>query len=113
MTDANLPIEGLSIGEGCLLYPNSNLEMVRLSTLSDGEFWPVSCGLVAAFNPRVRILIIDNYHDLDEDNFNALCVAAEKHSMQVWIHKTLRTEDDAGAGFLIRDGQIVNKPEAA
>jgi hypothetical protein len=113
MSSADIPIDGLSIGEGCLLYPNSNMDMVRLSALSDGEFWPVACGLVAAFNPRVRIVIIDNMHDLDKGNFEVLCGAAKKYGMQIWIHKTLWDESDAGAGFLIRDGQIISTPKAA
>ncbi len=106
LSSAQIPIDGLSIGDGCLLYPNSSMEMVRLSALSDGEFWPVACGLVAAFKPRVGIVIIDNYWDLDKQNFEALCAAAEKYGMQPWIHKTLREESDAGAGFLIRNGSI-------
>jgi hypothetical protein len=111
MATAEIPIDGLSIGDGCLLYPNSNMDMVRLSALSDGEFWPVACGLVAAFNPRVRIVIIDNMHDLDKKNFELLCTSAKIYGMQVWIHKTLFEEKDAGAGFLIRDGQIVGNYE--
>jgi hypothetical protein len=111
MATAEIPIDGLSIGDGCLLYPNSDMEMVRLSALSDGEFWPVACGLVAAFKPRVRIVIIDNMHDLDKSNFEALVTAATKHGMQIWIHKTLWDESEAGAGFLIRDGQIIGAPK--
>jgi|WetSurMetagenome_2_1015567.scaffolds.fasta_scaffold124706_2 hypothetical protein len=113
MSSAQIPIDGLSIGDGCLLYPNSNMEMVRLSALSDGEFWPVACGLVAAFKPRVGIVIVDNYWDLDKTNFEALCAAAKKYGMQPWIHKTLREESDGGAGFLICGGGIVSAPNAA
>ena len=111
MSSAEIPIDGLSIGDGCLLYPNSSMDMVRLSALSDGEFWPVACGLVAAFNPRVRIVIIDNLHDLDKQNYEALCQAAKKYGMQSWIHKTLWDESNAGMGFLIREGQVVGKPK--
>ena len=93
------------------MYPNSQMDMVRLSALSDGEFWPIACSLVAAFKPRVRIAIVDSLHDLDKNNFELLCEAAEKHKMQVWIHKTLWDESDAGAGFLIRDGEVVNEPK--
>jgi hypothetical protein len=107
MSSADIPIDGLSIGDGCLLYPNSSMEMVRLSALSDGEFWPVACGLVAAFKPRVGIVIVDDLFALDKGNFEQLCAASKKYGMQVWIHKTLWEEKDAGAGFLIRDGQIV------
>jgi hypothetical protein len=110
MSSSEIPIDGLTIGDGCLLYPNSCMEMVRLSALSDGEFWPIACGLVASFRPRVRIVIIDNMHDLDKSNFEALCAAAEKYGMQIWIHKTLWDESGAGAGFLIRDGQVVKGP---
>lgn len=108
MSSAEIPVDGLTIGDGCLLYPNTQMDMVRLSALSDGEFWPVACGLVAAFNPRVRIVIIDSLHDLDKNNFEQLCEAAEKYGMQIWIHKTLWNEADAGAGFLIRDGRVIN-----
>jgi hypothetical protein len=111
MATAEIPVEGLSIGDGCLIYPNSHMDMVRLSALSDGEFWPVACGLVAAFNPRVRIVIVDNLHELDKNNFEALCAASVKYGMQIWIHKTLWDEADAGAGFLIRDGQVVSAPK--
>lgn len=113
MATAEIPIDGLQIGDGCLLYPNSSMDLVRLSALSDGEYWRVACGLVAAFNPRVRIMIIDNIHDLDKRNFEALCEAAKKYDMQIWIHKTLWDESEAGAGFLIRDGQVVSEPKAA
>lgn len=107
MQNAQLPIEGVSIGDGCLLYPNSSMDMVPLSALSDGEFWPVSIGVVAAFNPAVAVVIIDNYHDLDEDNWKIMCDAAKKHGLQVWVHKTLRSDKDFEGGFLIRGGEIV------
>lgn len=109
MSSAQIPIDGLSIGEGCLMYPNSNMEMTRLSALSDGEFWPVAIGLVAALKPQIGIVVIDNYWDLDKQNFEALCYAAEKYGMQPWIHKTLREESDAEAGFLIRSSGSVEK----
>ena len=111
MATAEIPVDGLSIGDGCLLYPNSNMDMVRLSALSDGEFWPVACGLVAAFNPRVRIVIIDNLHDLDKSNYDELSKTSKKYGMQLWVHKTLWEESEAGAGFLIRDGQIISEPK--
>ncbi len=112
MTTAEIPVDGLSIGDECLLYPNSNMEMVRLSALSDGEFWPVACGLVAAFNPRVRIVIVDSLHDLDKNNFESLCAAATKYGMQMWIHETLWDEADHKAGsILIRDGKVVEQPK--
>lgn len=113
MSTAEIPIDGLSIGEGCLLYPNSSMDMVRLSALSDGEFWPVACGLVAAFKPKVKIMIVDNMHDLDKNNFEALSESAKKYGFQIWVHKTLWDEEDAGAGFLIRDGQIINGPKGS
>jgi uncharacterized coiled-coil protein SlyX len=113
MATAEIPVDGLSIGDNCLLYPNSNMEMVRLSALSDGEFWPVACGLVAAFNPRVRIVIVDNKHDLDKNNFETLCAAAGKHGMQMWIHETLWDEKDHKTGsILIRDGKVVEEAKA-
>lgn len=107
MGSVEIPIDGLSIGDGCLLYPNSSMDMVRLSALSDGEFWPVVCGLVAAFKPRVGIVIVDDMFALDKGNFEQLCAASKKYEMQIWIHKTLWEEKDAGTGFLIRDGQVV------
>jgi ABC-type branched-subunit amino acid transport system ATPase component len=108
MSTAEIPVDGLSIGDNCLLYPNSNMEMVRLSALSDGEFWPVACGLVAAFKPRVKIMIIDNLHDLDKNNFEAMSASATKYGMQTWIHSTLWDEAAASVGsILIRDGKVV------
>jgi recombinational DNA repair ATPase RecF len=110
MSEAHVPMDGIVIGDGCLMCSNSSMEMVPITALSDGEFWGVSVGLVAAFNPRVGVIIVDDYWALDEDNYKSLCEAAKKHGMQVWIHKTLRSEIDSGAGFLIRGGEIVATP---
>jgi hypothetical protein len=57
------------------------------------------------------VIIVNDYWALDEDNYKSLCNAAQKHGMQVWIHKTLRSENDSGAGFLIRGGEVVSTPK--
>jgi DNA repair exonuclease SbcCD ATPase subunit len=110
MATVQIPVDGLQIGNGCLMYPNSGMEMVRLSALSDGEFWPVACGLVAAFKTRVRIMIVDSMNDLDKFNFEALCLAGKRHNMQSWIEHALWDEENAGIGFLIRDGKVIQGP---
>ena len=47
---AQMPIEGLTVGEGCLMFPDPVTgEIVRLNSLSTGQKWRVAVRILAAF----------------------------------------------------------------
>jgi Holliday junction resolvasome RuvABC ATP-dependent DNA helicase subunit len=54
----------------------------------------------AALNPCLRVMFVNNIHDLDEDNRNALFATALDYNLQLLIHET---SNDKEIGIVIMD----------
>ena len=105
---AKMPVDGLSIGDGCLMFPDPNTgELVRIKSLSTGQQWAVVIGILAAFLPApekgMRVLVVKNLNDLDEKNYLSMLEAANKHNIQLIMHQTVMRSDNSQCEIVIQD----------
>ena len=103
-----MPIEGLTVGEGCLMFPDPVTgEIVRLNSLSTGQKWRVAVRILAAFLPEngMRVMIVKNVNDLDETNYNAMLAAADELGIQLVMHQTVFKSDNSQCEIVIEDKQ--------
>jgi hypothetical protein len=97
LKSVKMPIEGLTIGDNCLLYPDPNTgELIDINNLSTGQAIPVCVSILAAFLPNenegVRAMAV-NLNELDEDNRAILMKAGEENNIQFIMHETVVSSD--------------------
>jgi AAA domain len=94
---AQMPIEGLGIGDDEVLYNG-----LPFGQASNAEQIQVSMALAMASNPKLRVLRIADGSLLDDDSFALITAAAEKHGFQVWIE---RVDTSGKVGIVMEDGE--------
>jgi energy-coupling factor transporter ATP-binding protein EcfA2 len=94
---AQMPIEGLGIGDDEVLYNG-----LPFGQASNAEQIQVSMALAMASNPKLRVLRIADGSLLDDDSFALIAAAAEKHGFQVWIE---RVDASGNVGIVMEDGE--------
>ena len=102
-----MPIEGLTIGDNCLLYPDPNTkELIDINNLSTGQSIPVCVSILAAFLPNenegVRAMAV-NLNELDEDNRAILMKAGEENNIQFIMHETVVSSDTGCVEVIITE----------
>jgi molybdopterin-guanine dinucleotide biosynthesis protein len=93
---AKMPIAGLSIGDGEVLYQG-----LPFGQASNAEQIRVSMALAMASNPKLRVLRISDGSLLDSDSMGLITAEAEKHGFQVWIE---RVDSTGAVGVVMEDG---------
>jgi energy-coupling factor transporter ATP-binding protein EcfA2 len=102
---AKMPIEGLSFGEGLVLYNGLPFDQA-----SSAEQLRVSVAIAMAANPKLRVLRISDGSLLDESNLALIAQMAELADYQVWIEQV----DTSGTvGIVMSEGEVVRVNEAA
>lgn len=96
---ANMPVDGLGLGEGCVTYKG-----VPLDQSSSAEQLRVSLSIAMAANPKLRVIRITDGSLLDDDSMAAIAEAAKKQDYQVWIE---RVDSSGKVGIVIDDGAVV------
>ena len=99
---ANLPIPGLSLGEGEAL-----LNELPLSQASTREQLRTGVAIVAALRPKLRVALVREGSLLDDDGLMELAGIAAEHDLQVWVE---RVDTSGEVGFVIEDGQLAHSP---
>lgn len=95
---AQMPLEGLTFGEGEVLYNG-----LPLAQASGAEQLRVSVALAMAANPKLRVLRVKDGSLLDEDSLAILRTMAEEQDYQVWLEQV----DTTGrVGIYIEDGAV-------
>jgi hypothetical protein len=94
---AKMPIDGLSIGNGEVLYKG-----LPFGQASNAEQIRVSMALAMASNPKLRVLRISDGSLLDADSMELITTAAEKEGFQVWIE---RVDSTGKVGVVMEDGE--------
>lgn len=95
---AEMPIPGLGMGEGEVLFNG-----VPLNQASDAEQLMVSTAIAAALNPKLRVLRIRDGSLLDDDAMKRLAEFADKHDMQIWVE---RVTSSGNVGIVMEDGHV-------
>lgn len=94
---ADMPIDGLSIGDGEVLYQG-----LPFGQASNAEQIRVSMALAMASNPKLRVLRISDGSLLDSDSMELITAAADVHGFQVWIE---RVDSTGTVGVVMEDGE--------
>ena len=94
---AEMPVEGISIGDGEVLYKG-----LPFAQASAAEQIRVSMALGMASNPRLRVLRIVDGSLLDDDSLAMIGEEAGKQGFQVWIE---RVDTSGKVGVLMEDGE--------
>ncbi len=102
---AKMPVEGLSLGDGVVLYNGLPFEQA-----SDAEQLRASLAITMSANPRLRVIRVRDGSLLDDDAMKVVSEMAEKSGYQVWIE---RVDSSGKIGFVIEDGEVksVNQGE--
>lgn len=98
MARAQMPIPGLTFGDGVVIYNGLPLDQA-----SDAEQLRISTAIAAANNPKLRIIRIRDGSLLDDDAMKALAEFAETNDFQIWLEKV----DGSGEiGIVMEDGHV-------
>jgi len=96
--DAELPIDGLGIGDSDVLYQDIPWEQASLA-----ERIRVSVSMGFALNSKLKVLLVRDGSGLDEDNLALCAKLAEENDGQLWIE---RVGDNDEAAIIIEDGMV-------
>jgi DNA repair exonuclease SbcCD ATPase subunit len=97
IANAKMPIDGLSFGDGEVLYQG-----VPLAQVSSAERIRVSFAMAIAKNPKLRVVLLHDGPLLDEKSLAMVAAMAEEADVQVWIERVGR----GPVGVLIQDGEV-------
>jgi DNA repair exonuclease SbcCD ATPase subunit len=96
---AQLPVKGLTIGDGVIL-----LDGLPFEQASDAERLRASVALAMATNPQIKVIRIRDGGRLDPDAREWLAAYAAERGYQVWMERVA----DAPVGIVIEDGQVAS-----
>ncbi|MFW6030154.1 MAG: AAA family ATPase [Halanaerobiales bacterium] len=96
---ANFPIEGLSFKEGEVWYNDA-----PLSQASKTEKLEVGFAIMAALNPDLKVVLVDDGNTIDSENLEFLEKLAKEEGYIVLMEYM---DEDAKTGIVIEDGEIV------
>lgn len=95
---ATLPVEGLAIAKGAVLYKG-----IPIDQASDAQQLMISTQIAAALNPKLRVIRIRDGSLLDDDAMKWLGQFAEEKDCQIWVE---RVDSSGSVGFVMEDGHV-------
>jgi hypothetical protein len=97
---AKMPVDGLTLGDGIVLYNDIPFEQASASARLK-----VSCAVAMASNPELRVIRTYDGSLLDTQSLGMLAAMAESRQYQCWVESV----DESGqVGFVIVDGEVAN-----
>jgi hypothetical protein len=104
ISEAKLPIEGLTFGDGQILLDGNPFDQA-----SDAQKLRASVAIGMANNPRLHVMRVRDGSLLDEDALKILGEMAAAADFQVWLEAV----DSTGkVGIVIEDGAVKSTPES-
>lgn len=100
LAQAEMPIEGLTFDDEGVLYQG-----VPFSRASGREQLIVSCAMIMATNPEIRVIIIRDGNVLDMEGMQILNDMAEATNFQVFIE--LVKEDKGDDEYYFSEGELI------
>lgn len=98
LREAKLPVEGLTLGQGELLYQG-----VPLAQASDADKLRVSVALVMSGSPKLKVIRVRQGNDLDADSLKLLEELVKEKDWQVWLERI----EPGPNGIVLEDGSVV------
>jgi energy-coupling factor transporter ATP-binding protein EcfA2 len=99
---AKFPIAGLGFSEDGLVTFNG----LPLEQASQAERLKVSMAIGLAANPTLRVVLIRDGNDLDEDNLKLVAQMAHDAGGQVWVERVSNAPGEEEGGIYIEDGMV-------
>lgn len=100
ITAAKMPVEGLTLGDGAVLFDGLPFEQASASARLK-----VSCAVAMAENPELRIIRSYDGSLLDKKSMGMLAAMCASRDYQCWCESV----DESGeVGFVIVDGEVAN-----
>lgn len=96
---ADMPIDGLSLGEDDVLY-NGN----QFSEISSARKIEISMAIAIKENPKLKVCRIEDGSLLDKESWDKVAAMAEANDFQVWIERI--ANNPSGNAIFIEDGEI-------
>lgn len=97
---AKMPVDGLTLGDGMVLFNDLPFEQASASARLK-----VSCAVAMASNPELRIIRTYDGSLLDKQSMGMLAAMAATRDYQCWVESV----DESGeVGFVIVDGEVAN-----
>lgn len=100
LAQAEMPIEGLNFDDEGVLYQG-----VPFSRASGREQLIVSCAMIMATNPEIRVIVIRDGNVLDMEGMEILQSMAEATNFQVFIE--LVKEDKGDEEYFFAEGELI------
>lgn len=99
ISEAELPVEGLSFGEDGIL-----LNGIPFEQSAQSEKLRVSLALGIAMRPELRVLLCRDGSLLDENSMKLIGGMVEEKGVQLWLERVAK---DGEVGIMIEDGEVV------
>lgn len=103
LKNAKFPIEGIGFGESDVTFNGLPLEQA-----SGAERIRIGASLIAARNPKLRIMRVPEGEKLDENNLAALDKFCEENDFQCQVE---RVGEGGASTIIIRDGRVYQPEE--
>lgn len=98
LTNANISLDGLSIGEDGITYDGVPFQDLNSGAQIEVAFW-----ILAELNPRLRIVQIRHGSLLDDDAFEKIKTLAAENDFQIWIETVGTGSENA---IIIEAGEV-------
>jgi len=95
---ANMPVDGLSIGETGLIYND-----IPLSQASGAEQLSVSLALAAAMSPNLQDIWVKDGALLDDHSLELVSDFAKKKGFRIWLERVGESDDGA---IIMEEGSV-------
>ncbi len=101
LTDAKIPVPGLSINEeGVVVF-----EDVPVSQRGKSMRIRIGLAVCAALRPEVRVILVYDGNDIDSTGMQIIYDWAKEHDFQVWIER-IQNSGKGGVAFEISEGKV-------
>lgn len=104
IASANMPVAGLSFGQGEVLFNG-----LPFNQASSAEQLRVSVAIAMAANPKLRVLRIQDGSLLDKKSLKMIAEMAEKGDYQIWMETV---ETSGKVGVVMEDGYVAEARSA-
>jgi hypothetical protein len=99
---ARMPVDGLSLGDKCVIYQGLPFDQASLAVRIR-----VSLAIAMATGSELRVVRIVEGSALDSASMALVREMAEQHDFQVWVEAM---REDGKTGIVIEDGEVASTP---
>ena len=101
LDNANLPLEGLSVEDGELIYKG-----FKWDSMSGADQLKVSTAIVRKLNPKCGFVLMDKLEQMDLDTLKDFGIWLEKEGLQVIATRVSKGDE---CSIIIEDGYVVGQ----